>query len=657
MKRIILTTVALFAFFGASAQKSQELKSPDGQLRMEINWQDGLNYSLSIGDEQLLEKSNIALELENGDLWSGVGEKPKVKVSTHSEEIESPTYRVQSFKTSYNELDIRFKEFGVKFRLYNEGGAYRFYTLNKMPIIIKDEIAQFNVNQDRLCYAAYSPSKKDVFATSFQNIYEVAKLSELPTEQPAFLPVTVAYDGETKLTILESDLESYPGMFVTTKGNNIEALFAPYPATMTAGDAARAMTSIATRESYIAKVDSARELPWRVLAVTTKDTQMPTNNLVFALASPNRIGDTSWIKEGQSIWEWWNDWGVSKVDFKAGINMETYRHYIDFASENEIAYLTVDEGWYVPTSGDMFNIIPELDIEEIVNYGKQKGVGIILWCVFNVLDDNLEEICAHYSAMGVKGLKVDFLNRDDQTAVEMVYRLAEVSAKHKLIVDLHGVYKPTGLNRTYPNVINIESVFGMEEVKWSNVEKNMPLYDVTFPYIRMMAGPVDFTPGAMRNSSRTNFKPIYYEPMSMGTRAHQVGLYVVYDSPLTMLADNTTAYNDDKETLDFITSIPAGPVLGTEVLDGKLGEYIITAREFSGNWFVGGLTNWDAREIELDFSFLGEGEYRVTLFKDGVNADKVASDYKIEKLFVTNNDKVKIRMASGGGFVAKIEQL
>ena len=302
----------------------------------------------------------------------------------------------------------------------------------------------------------------------------------------------------------------------------------------------------------------------------------------------------------------------------------------------------------------MLTTVPEIDLPELIAYGKSKGVDIVLWTVFNVLDDQLEEACKKYSEMGIKGFKVDFLDRDDQTGVEMIYRIAEVAAKYKLMLDYHGIYKPTGLNRTYPNVINYESVFGMEEVKWTKLEKNMPLYDVTFPFIRMMCGYVDYTPGAMRNATKRDFKAMYYTPASMGTRCHQLATYIVHDSPFTMLCDAPSNYREEPECLNFIASIPV-EVDDTKILKGKLGEYIVSARQKDNNWYIGGLTNWDERDIELDFSFLGEGEkYTATLFKDGINASKNAEDFAVETIQIDKNSKVKIHLASGGGFAMKM---
>ncbi len=489
---------------------------------------------------------------------------------------------------------------------------------------------------------------------AYQNVYDITPLSKAQPKL-AFLPVTVDC-GSVKLTLLESDLEAYPGMFVQSQQGKygLKGVFAPYPA-KTDFYPWRKQEYVTETTDFISRSRGSRSYPWRVLAITEKDTDMPVNNLVYALASPNRIGDTSWIKTGKVAWDWWNDWNLKGVPFKAGINMDTYKYYIDFASRNGLEFIVLDEGWYDPKSGDMLTVIPELDLTELIAYGKSKGVEIVLWTVFNVLDSQLEAACKKYADMGIKGFKVDFLDRDDQTAVEMVYRIAEMTARYKLTLDLHGIYKPTGINRTYPHIINFESVFGMEEVKWTDIKNNMPLYDVTFPYIRMMAGPVDYTPGAMRNATKADWRAMYYTPASMGTRCHQLAAYIVHDSPFTMLCDAPTNYLNEQECVDFIASLPV-EVDSTFIASGELGKYIVTVRKKDVNWYIGGMTNWDERDVQLDFSFLPEGmSYTAVLFKDGVNANKQAEDYRKETIRIDKDSRLTLHLASGGGFAMKLE--
>ena len=658
-KKLYLAILSLLLLIGnasfAAKEKKYVLSSPDGTLKVEISAGNELAYQVMHGNDTILSHSNIGLVLENGTI---VGKTPRITGERRrkiKDNIESPFYRFKEFVATGNELDLTLKGgFGIIFRAYNEGVAYRFYTTQSSDIIIKEEQAEFNFKEDYTAYLPYTTNDKKPMAMAYQNVYDIIPLSKAQPKL-AFLPVTVDC-GSVKLTLLESDLEAYPGMFVQSQQGKygLKGVFAPYPA-KTDFYPWRKQEYVTETTDFISRSRGSRSYPWRVLAITEKDTDMPVNNLVYALASPNRIGDTSWIKTGKVAWDWWNDWNLKGVPFKAGINMDTYKYYIDFASRNGLEFIVLDEGWYDPKSGDMLTVIPELDLTELIAYGKSKGVEIVLWTVFNVLDSQLEAACKKYADMGIKGFKVDFLDRDDQTAVEMVYRIAEMTARYKLTLDLHGIYKPTGINRTYPHIINFESVFGMEEVKWTDIKNNMPLYDVTFPYIRMMAGPVDYTPGAMRNATKADWRAMYYTPASMGTRCHQLAAYIVHDSPFTMLCDAPTNYLNEQECVDFIASLPV-EVDSTFIASGELGKYIVTVRKKDVNWYIGGMTNWDERDVQLDFSFLPEGmSYTAVLFKDGVNANKQAEDYRKETIRIDKDSRLTLHLASGGGFAMKLE--
>ena len=658
-KKLCLAILSLLLLIGnasfAAKEKKYVLSSPDGTLKVEISAGNELAYQVMHGNDTILSHSNIGLVLENGTI---VGKTPRITGERRrkiKDNIESPFYRFKEFVATGNELDLKLKGgFGIIFRAYNEGVAYRFYTTQSSDIIIKEEQAEFNFKEDYTAYLPYTTNDKKPMVMAYQNVYDITPLSKAQPKL-AFLPVTVDC-GSVKLTLLESDLEAYPGMFVQSQQGKygLKGVFAPYPA-KTDFYPWRKQEYVTETTDFISRSRGSRSYPWRVLAITEKDTDIPVNNLVYALASPNRIGDTSWIKTGKVAWDWWNDWNLKGVPFKAGINMDTYKYYIDFASRNGLEFIVLDEGWYAPKSGDMLTVIPELDLPELIAYGKSKGVEIVLWTVFNVLDSQLEAACKKYADMGIKGFKVDFLDRDDQTAVEMVYRIAEMTARYKLTLDLHGIYKPTGINRTYPHIINFESVFGMEEVKWTDIKNNMPLYDVTFPYIRMMAGPVDYTPGAMRNATKADWRAMYYTPASMGTRCHQLAAYIVHDSPFTMLCDAPTNYLNEQECVDFIASLPV-EVDSTFIASGELGKYIVTVRKKDVNWYIGGMTNWDERDVQLDFSFLPEGvSYTAVLFKDGVNANKQAEDYRKETIRIDKDSRLTLHLASGGGFAMKLE--
>lgn len=605
-------------------------------------------------------------------LLEGTKASQYISASTQSakEHFDAPNYKITSFDDEYNQMKVKNKNgVNVEFRAYNSGVAYRFITTSaKGEWTVKDEKAHFTFADDFTAYLPYSTNEKNPKAMAFQATYDVAPLSQSkPLE--AFLPATVDCKT-TKVTLMETDVENYPGMFVKGEKTSLTATFAPCPKTFDHYPW-RMQKYVTSTQDYIAQGKGNRTFPWRILAITHDDAEMPTNTLAYQMASPSRIkGDTSWIRPGKVAWDWWNDWSISGVGFKAGINQETYRHYIDFAAKHGLEYIILDEGWYNPKSGDMLTVIPDLNLPELVRYGQQKNVGIILWTVFNVLDKQLDEACNHYAAMGIKGFKVDFLDRYDQEATQMIYRIAQRCAQSHLMLDYHGIFAPQGITRTWPNVINFEAVFGMEEVKWTErakvqrdgqtidePSKDMPLYDVTFPFIRGMVGPVDFTPGGMRNASKADFQPIYHHPMTMGTRCHQLAHYIVHESPLTMLADTPTAYEREPECTAFIASLPT-VYDEMRVLSGKMGEYIIVARRQGNDWYVAGETNWQSRDIQVSAAFLPPGTYEMTAFLDGENADKTATDYNVwQQTFTlpyTISQSVPVHMASGGGFAAKL---
>lgn len=388
--------------------------------------------------------------------------------------------------------------------------------------------------------------------------------------------------------------------------------------------------------------------------VSTSDSQLAVNDMVWKLSPKQDAGtDYGWVKPGKVAWDWWNDWNLYGVDFKAGINNETYKYYIDFASTHGIAYVILDEGWAVNLQADLFQVIPEIDIQELVDYGKERGVGIILWAGYWAFNRDMEKVCRHYSEMGVKGFKVDFMDRDDQLMVNFHARAAETAARYDLMLDFHGTYKPTGLSRRWPNVVNYEGVHGLEQMKWRPNECDQVTYDVTVPFIRMAAGPMDYTQGAMRNASKSNYRPVYNEPMSQGTRCRQLAEYVVFDSPLNMLCDSPSNYIAEAECTEFIAACPEtwDESLG---VNGEIGKYITIARRSGDAWYVGALTNWDGRALTLDLSFLGEGEWSLDIFQDGPNAEKAARDYVHTTATVPADRKITAHLAPGGGWAAKI---
>jgi alpha-glucosidase len=641
------------------AQKKNdfEVKSPNGDLALHVAAGPKLQWSVRHNGRQIIAPSSISIQLDGGE---ALGDNAKIK-SSNTKKIDQVIAAINYTKTSIpdrcNQLTISCKnDFGVIFRVYNDAVAYRFFTKKKGEIIVKNEEANFNFTDDHTAFIPFMWDYRGgkIFNSSFEALYREIHISRFLKDSLAFLPVLVDVGENKKVVILEADLEDYPGMYMninqTRKG--FMGVYAPYPLEAQLGGFGGINYIPTKRADYIAKTKGARNFPWRAIAISQSDKELLNNDIVQKLASPSRIADISWIHPGQVAWDWWNDRNISHVDFKAGMNTPTYKYYIDFAAANKINYILIDGGW--SPSLDLTKIIPEINLQEIIDYGKQKGVDVILWASWYAATQQMDTVFPLYSKMGVKGFKIDFVDRDDQIAVASTYEIAKKAAEYKLLVDYHGIFKPTGLQRTYPNVIGYEGVRGLEYMKWS-IDDAMR-YTVSIPYIRMMAGPMDYTPGAIRNVIMADFRPLNSAPMSQGTRCHQLAMYVVYEAPLQMLSDNPTIYMKEQECTDFITKVPT-TFDETVALDGKVGEYIALARRKGDTWYVGAMSNWDARDLTLDFSFLGEGVYQAVVFLDGINADREAIDYKREVIKLSSESKLNIQLYPGGGWAARIDKL
>ncbi len=658
MKSTLLFTIYLFLAFYSStgAQQNEVLKlnSPNGKLEVSIAITDEIAWSLRLNGDLIAGPSSVALELEE---YGVLGENPKLNNSfseSRTNTIETSLYKKSEIDDHYNELNLIFRGlYGMIFRAYNDGVAYRFVTSIKEELVVKNEKASFVFPDSKEAFVPYIRDFNGRYQTPFESTYDVLSLSDIETDSLIITPLLVKNNGGSSIVVTEADLENYPGMFLTVNGEatGFNGEFSGYPAEEKQGGYNNLQSLVTKRDSFIAKTQGNRAYPWRVLAVAENDFELLNNDMVYKLASPSRIDDTSWIKPGKVAWDWWNAWNIYEVDFRSGINTETYKYYIDFAAEKGIEYVILDEGWSEST--DLLKIVPDIDLQEIIDHGKEKGVDIVLWAGWLPLDQQMDEVYAKYSEMGVKGYKIDFMNRDDQKMVNFYYRAAEKAAEYEQFVLFHGAYKPTGLHRTYPNVLTYEGVFGLEQAKWTEYD-DMPGNDVTIPYIRMLAGPVDYTPGAMKNANRQNWRAIFSEPMSQGTRCHQLAMYVVYDSPFSMLADNPSNYLREPESVEFISSIPT--VFDETVpLNGEIGEYVAVARRKGNTWYVGAMTNWTEREVELDFSFLPDGAWQATVFADGINADRAARDYTKERIVINRGEKLSVDMKPGGGWAAVIE--
>jgi len=643
-----------------------ELHSPDEALTVLVEAGDKLRWSVQHQGQPILQPSPISLQLATGEV---LGDKAVVKSSeirAVDTEFKAINFRRAVIQDRYTHLTLTFAgDFGVEFRVYNDAVAYRFFVQRDEELIVKNEEAKFNFIADHPAFIPYLRDYREgqMFVSSFESPYTEQSLSEFTPGAVAILPLLVDVGHGKKAVILEADLEDYPGMYLNLNatGMGLQGVYAPYPLEARLGGSrlaeigggGEAINFIPTRRAdYIAKTQGARTFPWRILALSAADKDLLNNDIVQKLASPPRIDDVSWIVPGQVAWDWWDDYNLTHVDFKAGMNTPTFKYYIDFAAANKAKYIIIDAGWSAGL--DLTRLNPNVNVPEIVAYGKEKGIGVILWATWHAITQQMHEIFPQYAALGVKGWKIDFIDRDDQLAVASTYAIAQLAAKYRLMVDFHGVFKPTGLQRTYPNVVGYEGVYGMENFKWADMDA--PRYAVTIPYTRNMAGPMDYTSGAMINATQADFKARNHAPMSKGTRCHQLAQYVVFEVPVQMLSDSPTLYMREQECTDFITSIPT--IFDETVpLDGKVGEYVAVARQKDGVWYVGAMTNWEARELILDFSFLDAGRYQAVVFKDGVNADREATDYKKDVLQLASGATMPIQLSNGGGWAARIEKV
>ncbi|WP_418698669.1 glycoside hydrolase family 97 protein [Bacteroides sp.] len=668
MRNITIQTLCLlFICLGTARAQQYQLASPNGKLTVTVDVATDLTWKIDHDGTAVLQPSAIGMQGQDEmsakkkitfgkNIKVTRAERKSVKTS-----FPTPIYKKAQVEDVYNELTLKCRGgYNVQFRAYDDGAAYRFISSQRGNIIVLNETADFNFAK---AYKAFVPYVNDMrsgerYCYSFESYYDEIKLSQIATDSLAITPLLVDLEGGKRAVIMEAGLEDYPGMFLTVNPGThqgLQAAFAPYPLEEMIGGHNRLNLVPTKRADYIARTTANRTFPWRVVLVTEKDTQLANNDMAQRLAPACRINDTSWIKPGKVAWDWWNTCNLTGVDFEAGMNTPTYKAFIDFAAANGLEYIIIDEGWSGEES--LLEISPKINLEELLAYGKQKGVGIILWASWRNTAKEVEEVFSRYAQMGVKGFKIDFFDRDDQPLIQSVALIAECAAKHRLLLDLHGL-KPYGIQRTYPNILNFEGVKGLENAKWEPIVNgaplhNFPRYDVTAPYLRMLAGPMDYTPGAMMNATRGTFRAINDHPMSQGTRVHQMAMYTLFEAPLQMLADSPNKYQKEQECTDFIAQVPT-TFDETVALAGEIGEYITLARRKGDTWYIASMTDWTPRDCTIDLSFLGDGNYEAEIFADGINAHREATDYKKEVRSVNSGDKLHVHMASGGGWTARI---
>jgi alpha-glucosidase len=655
---LLASTILAASNLAAQQPKTYTISSVDGKIKCTVSAGAQLTWSVASEQQTVIAPSTISMQLNNGEVLGKNMRIASAKTAVVNTSIPAIMYKKDIVVDNYNQLTINCKgNYGITFRAYNDGVAYRFFTTKKDSVFVQSEEANFAFDNDYTSlfpYANDPRDKKDLFQTSFEAFYQDRKLSaQLHNDSMALLPVLINLANGKKAVITEANLEHYPGMYLSKKESSsltLNGRFPAYPAEAALGGYNNINYVVTKRDNYIAKTKGTNTFPWRTVVIASADKELANNDMVYRLAEPSRITDVSWIKAGKVAWDWWNNRNLSNVDFKSGINTATYKYFIDFAATNKLEYVILDGGW--SSRGGLLTVNPNLDLPALISYGKQKGVDLILWASWSAMMRQMDTVMAHYSAMGIKGFKIDFIDRDDQWATASTYTIAAKAAQHHLLIDLHGMYKPEGLIRTYPNVVNYEGVKGLENSKWGPVY-DAPKYDVTIPFIRMLAGAMDYTPGALHNVNTANFIPSNGAPMSQGTRCHQLAMYTIFEAPLQMLSDNPTDYIKEQESTDFIAKVPT-VFNETTALDGKVGEYVAIARRKGDTWFIGAMTNWTERDIIIDLSFLKSSGYEAEIFRDGVNADKKPTDYKRVIQKVNANDKLTVHLAPGGGWTARI---
>ena len=645
-----------------------EVSSPNGKLKVTITTDEGVKWSVDYDGRQVLLPSAIDIRLSQGRKTYGLGKVGKVARYTVNGSFKNPFYKKLNISDAYGQLLMYTTEkFTIEVRAYDDGAAYRLISSNKKPLTVTDETVEFCFGDDYQAFVPYVNDNRggERYCYSFESYYDEAPISKMYPDSLAITPLAVCLPDGMKAIVMDAGVENYPGMMLKKgEGNVLKAEFAPYPLEQEIGGYDRLNLVPTKRADYIAKFVKQQSLPWRAVVITERDADILSCDMAQRLAPACRIADTSWIKPGKVAWDWWNNCNITGVDFPSGMNTDTYLYYIDFAAKNRVEYIIIDEGWSGKESL-MEGLSPDIDLKRLIAYGKEKGVGIILWSSWrNLIGNNplggiaaTEAVMKHYADMGIKGFKVDFFDRDDQQVIASAYQVAECAAKYHLYLDYHGL-KPFGIQRAYPNIFNFEGVKGLENSKWEprvgdGPLHNQPRYDVTAPYLRMLAGPMDYTPGAMMNAMKNSFFGNNDHPMSQGTRVHQMAMYTTFEAPLQMMADSPTKYMQNQECTDFIAQIPT-TFDETVALDGQLGEYTVIARRKGSVWYVAAMTDWTARDLTISLDFIGEGQHIADIFADGVNAHKEATDYKHTQQTVTNKDRLAVHLSSGGGWTAII---
>ena len=648
MRKYLLLLMFLCLASLLHSQNKFELVSPNGEIKVLFNLSDKIYYSIDYNGEVLLKDNSIQLTLKNQVL----GQNPKLRRQKRMsiDEYLTPVVPLKYSKINnrYNQLLLTFKDYSVEFRAFDDGVAYRFLTSQKGDVEVMSEEFAINFPSDYLLHLQQPGGFKTAYEEPYTHIWSN---TWKPEDKMAVLPALIDTKKDYKILISESDLTDYPCMFLKGTGEN--GLISTFPKTPLAfTESGDRSVKITEEADYIAKTKGTRNYPWRYFVISRNDKQLIENTMTYRLAEKNQLQDVSWIKPGQVSWEWWNDaspYGPD-VNFVAGYNLATYKYYIDFASKFDIPYIIMDEGWAESTR-DPYTPNPKVDLHELIRYGKERNVGIVLWLTWLTVENNFD-LFKTFNEWGVKGLKIDFMDRSDQWMVNYYERVAREAAKYHLFVDFQGSFKPAGLEYKYPNVLSYEGVRGMEQMEGCYPDNSLYL-----PFIRNAVGPMDYTPGAMISMQPNVYRAERPNAASIGTRAYQLALFVVFESALQMLADNPTLYYRNEDCTRFITQVPV-TWDETVALEAKAGEYVIVAKRKGDKWFIGGIANngEKEREFTIKLDFLNKGRsYQMTSFEDGINAGRQAMDYRCKSSQVKVGELLTVKMVRNGGFAAIIE--
>ena len=649
IKFIILLLIALFST--KTEAKEVKLLSPDKKLNAVIDA--GRTVSVTVFDDAsaLFSIDEISIDTDKGTFPAPNATIRKTDRKTVSREIVPPVKEKQaSIPENYNEATVRFSVgVSLQFRLYNEGFAYRMITEQPGEMTVKRENALFSFDKN-----AKITFQNDTVSQSHNEApYVSMSMGEITQREMGNLPALVELPESKRLIFLEADLQDYPCMWIKGDNGKVRIHQWNYPERYSqdlGNNSYLTKKVVISSLDYIAKVQGARAFPWRIIGIAEKDIDLIRNQLVYLLGPEPKLKDVSWIKPGWVMFDWWGKYGIYGVPFKAGMNTATARYMIDFCNEFGMRYFLFDEGW--TRDNDLTKMTPDVNIEEVVSYGKSKNVDIMLWVPYSIFDEQMEKAMAQFDQWGIKGVKIDFMARSDQEIVNFYWRAAEMASRYRMVVDFHGAYPPDGLRRAYPNVLTREGLIEFEYNGWTDLVT--PAHDCTLPFIRNVAGPQDYIPGTMFNATKESFRTIGRTPMGQGTRAHSMAMAVISESPMQMLPDAPTWYYREEECARFLTRIPV-EWDQIEPLQGKVGEYVAVARRNGKEWSVAAITNWDARKLTLRFDFLEEGRtYDMELFRDGPNAATMAVDYIKENRKVSKGDIIEADMAPGGGWVARI---